>query len=262
MQTPAISETPNNIWQRRLSGALCLAVVSFRRQVWSRQTIVSGMLLGFAVLVALAWSIRRERTAVEFVSEILIPVYTSFLLPVFCLCYAAASIAGDREDETLPYLLVSPLPRPLVYLAKYSSALVLSLLWTAGGLLLLCQVAGAPGRQTLAVVWPAVIAASFAYVGLFHLFSVAFRRATIVGFVYALFMENLVGSMPGIVKRVAISFYTECTIFAAAADFGMGPAGEHNPAIYLPVAGSTALIALCVIAVLTLIAGILSFRAS
>ena len=254
-----VMQAETSIWRGGLSGSVCLAVVSFRRLFRSRQTIVSAMLLGFAVMVALAWSIRRGRTPEEFITQILIPVYTAFLLPIFCLCYATASIAGDREEQTLTYLLVSPLPRPMIYLAKYCSSLALSLLWTMGGLILLCQIAGEPGRQTLAVVWPAVFASSLAYVGLFHLFGVMFRRATIVAFAYALFLENLVGSMPGIVKRVAISFYTECTIFDSAAVFGLGPAGHHDEKMYLPLSAATAIPVLCLIAGFTLLAGILFF---
>ena len=44
---------------------------------------------------------------------------------------------------------------------------------------------------------------TLAYVCLFHLFAVAFRHSTIIALVYAVFMEMLLGNMPGIVKRVA-----------------------------------------------------------
>jgi ABC-type transport system involved in multi-copper enzyme maturation permease subunit len=243
------------VWREALAGAVVLAGVSFRRLVRSRQTIVCALLLGFVVLVALAWSLRRERSAEEFVTQILIPAYTAFLLPIFCLCFAAASIAGDREEQTLPYLLVSPVPRPLVYAAKYSASLAVALCWTLGGLLLTCEVAGRPGRETLGAVWPAVLLSSVAYVGLFHLFSVLFRRATIIGLAYALFLETLVGSMPGIVKRLAISFYTECLIFEAAAPFGVGESGHHDPALYLPVSADVAFPALCLIAAGTFVLG-------
>jgi ABC-type transport system involved in multi-copper enzyme maturation permease subunit len=254
-----VIQADTSIWRGGLSGSVCLAVVSFRRLFRSRQTIVSAMLLGFALMVALAWSMRRGRTPEEFISQILIPVYTSFLLPIFCLCYATASIASEREDQTLTYLLLSPLPRPMVYVAKFFSSLVLALLWTMGGLILLCQVVGDPGQQTLAIVWPTVMASTLAYVGLFHLFGVMFRRATIVGFAYALFLENFVGSMPGIVKRVAVSFYTECLIFDSAAIFGLGPAGHHDEAMYLPISAATAMPALWLIALATLLAGIIFF---
>ena len=121
----------DSVWRQRLAGGVFLAGLSFRRLIRSRQTLVSGMLLGFAVLATLAWSLRRDRIGQRFpepgefteqkklIEQILIPIYVSFLLPVFCLCFGTASIAGDRDERTLAYLLVSPLPRPLIYTAKY-----------------------------------------------------------------------------------------------------------------------------------------------
>ena len=68
-----------------LPGCLHLAAVSLRRLLWSRHTMVSLLLLVFAVLVVVAWSLRRERTPREFTEQIFLPLYVSFLLPMFCL---------------------------------------------------------------------------------------------------------------------------------------------------------------------------------
>ena len=229
------------------------------------------MLLGFAVLATLAWSLRRDRIGQRFpepgefteqkklIEQILIPIYVSFLLPVFCLCFGTASIAGDRDERTLAYLLVSPLPRPLIYTAKYCSALLLVLLWTLGGLAVLCSVAGEPGRDAFSALWSAVLLSSLAYVGLFHLFSVFFRRATIVALAYALFLETFMGNMPGIAKRLAVSFFTECLIFDEGSRFGFGPSGHHDAALYLPVSAGTAQTVLCLMAGSTFLLGVLLF---
>jgi ABC-type transport system involved in multi-copper enzyme maturation permease subunit len=206
--------------------------------------MVSLLLLAFAVLAVIAWSLRRERDALEFTEEILLPVYASFLLPIFCLCYGAASISGDREERTLVYLLMTPLPRPLIHLAKFSAALVLTLTWTLGGMAILCRIAGPAGWESFERFWTAALWSTLAYVSMFHLFSVLFYRATIIALAYALFLETFVGNMPGIVKRVAITFYTRCAIFDAGSQLGMGPAGGRNPELYLPVSGQTACLVL------------------
>lgn len=224
----------------QLASCLHLAIVSFRRLLRSRQTVVNFVLLLFAVLVVVAWSTRRERTPREFVEQIILPVYISFLLPVVCLCYASASISGEREEGALVYVLMTPLPRPLIHLAKYGAALFLSLVWSMGGLAILCGVAGVAGSRAFQSLWACVLCASIAYASLFHLFSVAFRRATIIALAYALFFEVFIGNMPGTVKRLAINFYTQCLIFDAARDFGVSPWGPHNPALFLPVSAATA----------------------
>jgi ABC-type transport system involved in multi-copper enzyme maturation permease subunit len=240
---------------RQLRVCLYLTALSFHRSAKSRQTMVSLLLLAFAALAVIAWSLRRERTALEFTEEIFLPIYVSFLLPIFCLCYGAASISGDREERTLVYLLATPLPRPLIYLAKYGAVLLLTLVWTLGGMAILCRLAGSAGWEPFQRFWPAALWATLAYVGLFHLFSAAFYRATIVALAYALFLETFVGNMPGIAKRVAITFYTRCLIFDAGSPLGIDPAGGQNPALFLPVSGQTACFVLWGLAGALLLAG-------
>jgi ABC-type transport system involved in multi-copper enzyme maturation permease subunit len=238
-----------------IRSCLHLSGVSARRLIFSRQSLVSLLLLGFSVLVVIAWSLRRERTALDFTEDILLPVYVAFLLPVFCLCYATASISSDREERTLVYLLLTPVPRPLIHFAKYASAMLVTLLWTLGGMLILCLVAGDAGQQALRLFWPAAFYSTMAYVGLFHLLGAAVRRATIIALAYALFLETFVGNMPGIAKRVAITFYTRCMIFDAGNELGLGPAGGQSPDLFLPVSGQTAVVVLCILSLAFLLVG-------
>jgi ABC-2 type transport system permease protein len=225
----------------QLRAVVHLVWVAFWRLVRSRQTLISLLLLLFASLVVMAWSLRGERSAAQFLEEIILPLYVSFLLPIFCLCFATPSIAGEREERTLVYLLSTPLPRPMIHAAKFAAAFIASAVWTVGGLVGLCLLAGTSGRETLYYLWPTALWTTLAYVGLFHLLSVTFRRATIIALGYALFLEAFVANVPGIVKRVTISFYAHCSIFAATEPLGMGPTGSRSADLYQPVSGSTAL---------------------
>ncbi len=71
-----------------------------------------------------------------------------------------------------------------------------------GSFWLYCRLAGAVGQVAFSLYLPAVVFMTLAYVCLFHLFAVAFRHATIIALVYALFMEVILGNLPGIVKRL------------------------------------------------------------
>lgn len=244
---------------RHLSASWHLAGVSLRRLTMSRQTIISLLLLGLAALAVFAWSHRRERTAAQFIEEVLITVYISFLLPMFCLSFASPGVASDREEQTLIYLLTSPLPRPWIFSAKSGAALALSLCWTMGSLFLLCRLAGKPGIAAWQAFWPSIFAATLAYVALFQLFSVVFLRATIVALGYALFLETLVGNMPGIVKRLTVCFYARCMIFDSAVDLGIGPTGPFNPQLFQPIPASTAQILLYAACAILLLASLLIF---
>jgi hypothetical protein len=55
-----------------------------------------------------------------------------------------------------------------------------------------------------------------------------------------LFIETLIGNMPGIAKRLAVSFYTRCLIFDAGSAFGVSPSGPGNPDLFAAIPGPTA----------------------
>ena len=151
----------------------------------------------------------------------MILVFASFVVPICALAYGTASVGGDREDRTLVFLLVRPIPRALVLLAKFTATLPLVLGLVVGSYWLYCRLAGEVGQVAFPLYLPALVYMTLAYVCLFHLFAVAFRHSTIIALVYALFMELLLGNMPGIVKRVAVNYYGRSIMYAAGAAEGL-----------------------------------------
>jgi ABC-type transport system involved in multi-copper enzyme maturation permease subunit len=252
------SLTPKTL-SDQMRGGIYLAGLSAWRMIRSRQTIINVLLLTMALLAAYAWSLHANKTSERFVREVVLPIYVSFLLPVFSLCYASVGIASDRQEQTLVYLLATPLSRVTIYVAKFVAALALVLVWNLAGFAAMGRIAGPAGWEACRLLWPAVFWASLAYTCLFHLFSVSLRRATVISVGYALFLETFLGNMPGIVKRVAISFYTQCLVFDMGLDIGLGPAGGHNPALFLPVTGEVARAVLWTLAVVLFLIGLVVF---
>ncbi len=223
-----------------ISASVSLFWVAFRRLVRSRQTAVSLVLLGFACVAVMSWAHRRDRSPSDFIEQVFLTLFSTLLLPVFCLSYGTAGIASDREERTLVYLLVSPLPRWLVFVSKVLASMVPAVAWSMGGLAMICWLAGTAGKTAWPSLWPSILATSIAYSSLFLLFSVLFQRATLLALAYALFLETLVGNLPGIAKRLTISFYSRCQIFAAAEELDLRLRGLLNPEVFLPVSGPTA----------------------
>lgn len=206
-----------------------LASLSFVRLFWSTSTLMVMLPLAGCLLFVL----RRHYNHPEFTqrefrefSEFLIVVFASFVVPICALAFGTASIGGDREDRTLVFLLVRPIPRWLILLAKFSATLPLVLGLVLGSYWLYCRLAGAVGQVAFDLYLPAITYMTLAYVCLFHLFAVSFRHATIIALVYALFMETLIGNLPGIVKRVAVNYYGRSLLYAAGeADGARMPEG-------------------------------------
>ena len=226
--------------------AACLQVfrLSLRRQFFTRQTIVMLVLLGLAVLITYLWSLPKQwhpdpRTSAELARQIVLPLYMGFLLPVICLGYASAAIADERTGETLVYLLTTNIPRPLVYLSKYAAALLLTLGMTLGGLAVLCLMSGKIGLEALGVFWTVTACATTAYVGLFLLFSAWVRRATFLALAYALMIETLTGNIPGVVKRITVSFYAKSWLYESGETLDLAPSGVAL-GLFDPVSAATA----------------------
>lgn len=211
---------------RLLRAWTSLVGLSLRRQVWSANMLMVLLpLAGCAIFV-----LRRgyggmpdaERSFAEF-SEFVVFVFASFVTPICALAFGATSIGGDREDRTLVFLLMRPIPRGLVLLAKFAASLPIALALVGGSFLLYCLLAGRPGETARPLYLPALLLMTTAYVSLFHLFAVLFRHATIAALVYALLFELLMGNLPGVIKMLAVNYYGRSMIFNRGTPLGLEP---------------------------------------
>jgi ABC-2 type transport system permease protein len=168
-------------------------------------------------------------------------IFLGFLLPLWSLSFATEAIGGEREQNSLIWLLARPLPRPAVYLAKFIALLPWTVGFNLGGFAVLCLAAGRPGLTAFRLFWPAVLCATLAFAALFQLMGAAFRRPAIIAIVYSFFLEIILGNMPGVMKRVSIGFYAHCMMLETAERHGIQ---IDMPNVYWPVDGTTAIIVL------------------
>ncbi|HLN31927.1 MAG TPA: ABC transporter permease [Gemmataceae bacterium] len=191
-----------------------------------------------------------------FSNWVVFSVFVGFLLPIWSLSFATEALGGEREGRSLVWLLTRPLPRASIYLAKFFALLPWSLALNLGGFALICAVGGWQGHLAFRLYWPAVLGGTIAFCALFHLMGACFRRAAVIALVYSFFLETILGSMPGYMKRISIGFYTRCLMFDAAAGYGVQP---EKPSIYLPVSAATAWSILFIAAAGLLVVGMIVF---
>jgi ABC-2 type transport system permease protein len=177
----------------------------------------------------------------RFVNTVVFVLFLNFLLPLWTMSFATEAIGGDREGNSLVWLLTRPLPRPAIYLGKFVAMLPWTVALTLGGLGLLCLLGGAPGRETFRLLWPSALCGALAFSSLFLLIGAFFRRPAIVSIVYTFFLETILGNMPGYLKRVSLNFYTKCMMYDALKPHGFKPS---RPEIFLAVDAATACLVL------------------
>jgi ABC-2 type transport system permease protein len=176
-----------------------------------------------------------------FSQGIVMSLLLGFLLPLWSLSFATESLGGDRESNSLIWLLTRPLPRPAIFLAKFVALLPWTIGLNLGGFALLCLLGGPPGRLALKLYWPAILCSTLAFAALFHLVAAAFRRPAVLGLVYVFFLEIILNLMPGYLKRFSISFYARCMMFEEGGPYGIEPI---RPQLYVPVGGTVATVVL------------------
>jgi ABC-type transport system involved in multi-copper enzyme maturation permease subunit len=184
-----------------------------------------------------AQSLLNQSPFLVFTQNFVFSVFLPFLLPLLSLSFATEALGGDREANSLVWLLTRPMARPAIYLAKFVAMLPWSLALNVGGFAVLCVLAGWQGKEALRLFWPAVVWATLAFSALFFLIGAFFRRPAVVAIVYSFFLETIIGSMPGYLKRISINFYAKCMMFEAAEPHGIQ---IDRPHVFLPVDAATA----------------------
>ncbi|HEY1066120.1 MAG TPA: ABC transporter permease subunit [Pirellulales bacterium] len=246
---------------RLLRAALALWTLSLRQLVWSLNSLMMVFPIAGCVLFVLVQRYHRptlgNRAFQEFSNEFVLTVFSAFLLPLIALAYTTSSLAGDREDRTLVYLVTRPIPRPLMLLMKLAACLPI-VLGLAMAVLAGCSwLAGPPGLKALAIYWPGVLLLGFAYTCLFLLFAVWFRHATIVAVVYSLFVEIVLGNMPGMIKQWALNFYGRSLMLGWGKEHGL----EMPPTnLFVPLTAEDAWLRLWLIALGALALATISFQ--
>lgn len=233
---------------REFRGLAFLVWLTLQRQATGRKAVVAGVLLAMLSLVAVLWARRnglelgasevdRNKALQRYTSQLVLPVYVSFLLPILAMIYATGAIADEREERTLVHLLIRPLARFRIYLAKGLGILPLVMLVGVGGYAAVCLCAGSTGRLALQLYWPAIVLGALGYSSLFLLFGGLLPRPVILAVVYAFFVESLLGNTPGTIKRIAVSFHVQCMIYSEGHSFGVKAPAELQ---FGPISGRSA----------------------
>lgn len=95
-----------------------LVAYSFRRQIKSKKTILSLVLLGMIAAVVYLAGLRVPWDAKSFGEWVVLRLHTLFYLPVVTLMFGTGALGDDRDEKSLVYLLTRPIPRSLLFAGK------------------------------------------------------------------------------------------------------------------------------------------------
>lgn len=207
--------------------------------------ILPVLLLALAGLVRWA-SAGDLRTTVGFTDGFALGT----LLPLLCLLIGTGVISSEIDDGSIVYLLAKPVPRRTIIASKllvaWGAAVVLAVVPVVAAV----QIAGDDGGRLGAAFGLAALLAALAYTTIFVALSVATHNAVIVGLLYALLWEGVLGGyVPG-VRNVSVRQWAlaaaERVLGADAASWGVVSAVGLPSAVALLVVATAGAFVLAV----------------
>ena len=181
------------------------------------------LLVGLAVLCR-AYDVNPEHWG----EPVLVGLGLAVMLPVITLIVGTGVLGSEVDDGTIVHILTKPLPRRDIVLAKLGVAFVVSAVTSAIPLFVAGALADS-ARLGFGLAVAGVVGA-FAYSAFFVMLSLLTRRPVLLGLVYILVWEGLLGGFVSGTRQLSIQQYV-----ITIAD-KIAPTGILNASVSLTVA--------------------------
>jgi ABC-2 type transport system permease protein len=199
-----------------VSSIVTLFDISIGRLCRTRRLLVVALLFALPVAFAILARVYNEDFRADEIEAALIFLFIpNALVPLTALLYTSGMIQDEVEEQTLTYLLVRPLPRWSIYVAKLLAAIVVTSV-LVGLFAVATYVAIFWGSdefwtEILRVrAWKAIALLNLAllvYCTLFGCLSLWVRRALVVGVTYIVIFEGVIANIPFMVRQATVMFY-------------------------------------------------------
>jgi ABC-2 type transport system permease protein len=221
--------------------------LSLEGMLWTRRTLLMGLLVALPVLFAVAYRVVLATNPrahflppADLYAVIVVVYWVRNVLPLAALFYATALVADEVEGRTLTYLVTRPLTRPSIFVGKFAAYLVttLSLALPAAVLafFLLLSTRGfsavGPAVVDLFRDLGVIVLCLLSYGAAFALLGVLLKRPVIPGLMF-LYGWELLANLPGYLPRFTLTAWLRSLVRHRPAEEGLAglfqqvlPAGE------------------------------------
>jgi ABC-2 type transport system permease protein len=229
-----------------------IAGMTVRQVLGLRRFILLGLLaLAPAVVLFFAAARTNDAGRTEAFVGIVSGMYFSLVVPITALVLASSSLGEERREETLSFLVLRPVSRSRIAVAKVLGAFAAASAVVGLGAVAVNVVMALRGGgfEWLLPVLVGGLVGTAAYVGLFVPLGYAFEKATLIGLAYVFIWETaVVGTLPGLSAtspwRIGLSAFA-----------GLAPVefeavvGDFSPSNVAAGAGGATLKALAIVAI-------------
>ena len=158
-----------------------------------------------ALLVGLAALAQALSKTSDWEQPVIVGLGLGVVLPVVALIIGTGVLGSEIDDGTLAHILAKPLPRSEIVLSKYVVAATVTAVTTGVPFALVGWIARS-GSLAVGLAVGAVVG-SLAYTAVFMALSLLTRRPVLLGLIYVLLWENLLGNYLSGTRVLSIEQY-------------------------------------------------------
>jgi ABC-2 type transport system permease protein len=195
------------------SALMTVAWLTWRQLFARRRAWLAAASIALPFLIAFCYRFASEERGGErlvFLMGLNKDLVLGVLLPITAVIFGTTAFGGEVEDGTLIYLLVRPVPRWTVALAKFLvAALVTAVIVSASVFLAWFALRNAelPWAFAKGFLFATIIGAAI-YCGIFAYLGLVTRRGLVFGLIYTIVFENILArNLPG-VKWLSVREFT------------------------------------------------------
>ena len=203
------------------------ALVVFRLTVGQllagRRLLVVGLLSAVPLVVPALFAAGSGQDPESFVLDLFRALVLPVLLPVVALTFSTTALGAEVRDGTVVNLVLKPIPRPGILVAKYLAA-VLATLLVLLPVEVVTQLVAARGLGSstlLSGLLAATTVWALTYCAVGVLLSLLLARALLVGLAYALLWEGALVSVAPSASSLSIRGYAEGVLASIVARSGL-----------------------------------------
>ncbi|MBO8197407.1 ABC transporter permease subunit [Streptomyces smyrnaeus] len=207
-----------------------VARLTYRALLGRRRALILCALPALLLVVAVA--VRAMNGADDAVtSELLGGFALATLVPLIGVIAGTGAIGPEIDDGSVVYLLSKPVSRTSVIVTKLVVATGTTAVFSAVPVLVAGFVLNGNSQQIAVAYALAAVVASIAYSALFLLLGTVSRHAVVIGLVYALIWEALIGSLVPGAKTLSVQQWA-----LALAEKVAGSGADVSSSVGLPAA--------------------------
>jgi len=190
-------------------------LIKSRRLFWAALLGLFPVVMTLILILAKPFLEDRDVEVFRLYPQISFFLYLHFLLPMTAVFSGSAVIGEEVEDQTLPYLLIRPIPKWRFAVSKIlanflvlGSILILSLFLCYTVLHLPYGLSGWLDESgQLARSIGVLLLGLAAYLPLFSFLGALFKKAVLGGLLFTFGWENLIAYLPGNAKLLTVVHY-------------------------------------------------------